>query len=71
MVTKQFVCKNCGHTFTAEVLEKGEVKRIGKRIGVKSCNHTFLGEASSTKKLAPPIAECGMKLEEVSISRKC
>jgi predicted Zn-ribbon and HTH transcriptional regulator len=29
MVTRQFICKNCGHKFTAEVFEKEEAEKKG------------------------------------------
>ena len=43
MVKKQFICKNCGHKFAAEVFEKGEAeeKRI-KAVALRcpKCNST-------------------------------
>jgi len=27
MIIRQFVCKNCGHKFTAEVFGKGEAEK--------------------------------------------
>jgi predicted Zn-ribbon and HTH transcriptional regulator len=29
MFRRQFICKNCGHKFTAEVFEKGEAEEKG------------------------------------------
>lgn len=31
MVKRQFICKNCGQKFYAEVFEKGEAERKGIR----------------------------------------
>jgi DNA-directed RNA polymerase subunit RPC12/RpoP len=31
MVKRQFICKNCGHKFYAEILEKGEAEEKGLR----------------------------------------
>ena len=38
MVKRQFVCKKCGHRFTAEVFEKGEAEEKRKKAVPLSCS---------------------------------
>jgi DNA-directed RNA polymerase subunit RPC12/RpoP len=45
MLTKQFICKNCGHKFTAEVFEKGEAEKKGLNtspLRCPKCNSTYV-----------------------------
>jgi DNA-directed RNA polymerase subunit RPC12/RpoP len=37
MIKRQFICKNCGHKFTAEVFEKGEAEEKGLIAGAVRC----------------------------------
>jgi len=37
MVKRQFVCKKCGHRFTAEVFEKGEAEAKRIKAAPLSC----------------------------------
>lgn len=37
MIKRQFICKNCGHKFIAEVLEKGEAEEKGLIAGPVRC----------------------------------
>jgi len=37
MVKRQFICKNCGHKFTAEVFEKGEAEEKGLKAALLRC----------------------------------
>lgn len=39
MIKVRFICRNCGHSFTAEIFEKGEAEEKRASTGPVRCEH--------------------------------